>query len=148
MQERRQPVLYEWEGDIPLREIPTDILYDVHIAFDHDAERRAAAQLRAALIPFGRVRVSRFPLLGTRIRVRGETQRLDVRVKDDRVQIRLHNRVKGRALARLVEAVGVLQNSRDLQIRASSPHFDPAFTDVRPCTTCAASRFPPSVRRD
>jgi hypothetical protein len=61
-------------------------------------------------------------------------------VKGDRVDVRVRHRLKGSALRRLVAALAVLPEARDLQLRAEEEHYGEPFSDRGPCSPCAVRR--------
>lgn len=143
MHVEREPIVYEWSGPFPSRELPTEILYDIRIRFRHSANGTGAAAIASALETLGgEIRTRRLPILGTRYRLRGGRIDLDATRNDDHIVVRVAHRLKGNAMPRLVEALARVPGAKDLRIEATTPHFMEAYSDRGPCTPCAARSFP------
>lgn len=145
MERQREEVVYQWEGPFPRRDLPDDILYDVVLSFRHDARDDTASQLQRSLQRLaGQARVRRLPLLGTRLSAKGTRWQLSGRLDNDTVRLRVHHRLKGKALARLVEGLAEIPGARDLKVHATMERYAKPYTSIGPCSPCAAGRFGPS----
>lgn len=142
MQMRKRPVRLEVPGPLDGRSVPDEVLYDAHLRFQHDAGAQATTALREALLRFGTPRIRRLPFVGTRIHLEGGRYPLVAKTQDEAILITLRQRLKGKALARFVDALATVPGARDLEIAGTTPEFDAPYADIGPCSPCAASRYP------
>lgn len=142
MERQRQPAHFHWEGPLPSRDLPAEVLYDVVLRFRHEGDAQAGRHLARSLQDLtGDAKVQRLPLLGTRIAAKSARWQLTGRVTGSEVHLRVHHRLKGNALSRLVGALGHLPGARDLQLDATVERYTQAYSSVGPCSPCAAGRF-------
>ncbi len=142
MERQRQPAHFHWEGPLPGRDLPAEVLYDVELRFKHAGDAEAAKRLADSLQELtGDAKLRHWPLLGTRVAARSRRWQLTGRLTDAQVHLRVHHRLKGNALSRLVAALGRLPGARDLQLDATVERYTQAYSSVGPCSPCAAGRF-------
>ena len=142
MERRREPVTYSWQGPFPIRELPDAVLYDVEVSFRHSGSPEAHKQLQRALDSLaGESRLRRLPFLGARVVAEGRSWHLTARLRDDEARVRVHHRVKGKGIERLVRSLAGVSDARDLKIEATKERYVRPYTSVGPCSPCAAGRF-------
>lgn len=143
MKQKKEPVRFSWDGPLPDREVPDDILYDLVLRIQHDAGDEAPEAVAEALAPLGgRPTVRRIPLLGPRIAWKHGKIPLKGRIVDGTIEVAVGHRLKGKALTRLVEALRDVPGARDLEIDAQEPYYTDGSEDIRPCSPCAAKSYP------
>lgn len=142
MERQRQAAHYHWEGPLPQRDLPGEVLYDVVLRLRHDGDDAACDRLARSLNELtGDARLQRWPLVGTRILAKSPRWRLSGRLTPREVRLRVHHRLKGNALSRLVAALRELPGAHDLRLDATVERYTKPYTSVGPCSPCAAGRF-------
>ncbi len=142
MERHREPARFHWHGPLSERELPDAVLYDVALTFRHAGDPQAAQMMTDALNELaGKARLRRWPVVGARLAASGPRWSLTGRLKDDRVRLLVHHRLKGNALARLVKALKTVPGARDLEVTATVERYAKPYSSIGPCSPCAAGRF-------
>lgn len=118
MRTRQKPFLRSWPGRFPdRRELPREPLYELRLSFRHGADGQAAASLRSALAPVaGEPRVRKWPFLATTLAWESHAPPIRAKLGEGEMEIRLGHRIKGNALARLVEALAQVPGAQALSL--------------------------------